>query len=720
MDGCRNLAYAVIRDDGDATAAEFRRTGCSVLAPGVPAICVAASFASASAAAALIGKGANVHARYELAPFMGWTALHWACLAPGPEGPNAALVKSLLAAGARPDARAADELLPLDISSDVHITRLLEDAGSPPRGAPGVFGRSQACCFLRMMSRASSLRASCFVEELLASGYPREMINWTDASGRTALHVASFAGSPAMCSLCIHHGARPDARDIFGASALLETISSYLPSPPVVRLLIHHGVEPSAEDVDHASKTGFPGLVALLLTGALPRPRGAGCGTGPSPLAARAFLDDALVHRNALALKAAVSTGAHDLQRALGLCSCLGTVEEMQILLKAGADPSGRIRAPESIFDGATALHCAAAGCAPAFVKMLAEAGADLDATLPCGLRPLDIARDHSVRDTLRSMGARAAPEAVRSSPAASAFRAALESVEALQAQDITRFQQAIGAGDQRQSDLLGETTLHMLVRERTSNAPDLVLWLVQGGAVDVNSRGYDGSTPLHRAVLAGDVQLVEVLLACGADPKAEDMHGFCSGRLAAYEHRIECLQILAQHAATTRRAAQEATQGCARPSSARRRLPRRRARSEARAMTPPPPEEMSRRAAAADEAASALLAAEEALKVKALRAAERRQRRAKQRRERDRATADGESYTERPITPGCAHEGRRLSGDEADAESEGDEGGVREPEWLAELLQEDRLGASQRISVQRSTATAPSVQFAWTPTVYV
>ena len=106
-----------------------------------------------------------------------------------------------------------------------------------------------------------------------------------------------------------------------------------MPSPPVVRLLIHHGVEPSAEDVDHANKTGFPGLVALLLTGALPRPRGAGCGTGPSPLEARAFLDDALVHRNALALKAAVNTGAHDLQRALGLCSCLGTVEQMQILL---------------------------------------------------------------------------------------------------------------------------------------------------------------------------------------------------------------------------------------------------------------------------------------------------------------------------------------------------------------------------------------------------
>ena len=35
-------------------------------------------------------------------------------------------------------------------------------------------------------------------------------------------------------------------------------------------------------------------------------------------------------------------------------------------------------------------------------------------------------------------------------------------------------------------------------------------------------------------------------------------------------------------------------------------------------------------------------------------------------------------------------------------------------------VLQEDRLVASQRISAQRSTATAPSVQFAWTPTVSV
>jgi len=44
---------------------------------------------------------------------------------------------------------------------------------------------------------------------------------------------------------------------------------------------------------------------------------------------------------------------------------------------------------------------------------------------------------------------------------------------------------------------------------------------LVEGGA-DVNARQRDGFTPLHEAAQNGDGELVEYLLARGADPAAK------------------------------------------------------------------------------------------------------------------------------------------------------------------------------------------------------
>ena len=277
-----------------------------------------------------------------------------------------------------------------------------------------------------------------------------------------------------------------------------------------------------------------------------------------------------------------------------------------------------------------------------------------------------------------------------------------MDSVEALRTQQIARFKQSIADGvDPGMTDLAGETALHALVRAKHASA--LIFWLVQAGA-DVHHASFTDATPLLHAVRAGDERLVDVLLACGADPTACDWLGFCPARLAAYEQQVGCFRAITEHLVVKRRAeaAQEATEGRARPTSARRRPPRRRARLEAPAMTP---EEVARRAAAAEEAASALLEEEAASKLKAQRAAERRQRRAKHK--RDRATS------ERPMTPG-----RRLSGDEADAESEGEEG-VREPAWLADLLVEEfevsDVASQRRTFVEQHVraAAALSVQLA-------
>ncbi|CAN8095970.1 unnamed protein product [Discula destructiva] len=49
---------------------------------------------------------------------------------------------------------------------------------------------------------------------------------------------------------------------------------------------------------------------------------------------------------------------------------------------------------------------------------------------------------------------------------------------------------------------------------------------LIQGGAVDVNVRDHDGDTLLHRAVCRGNLSMVEVLVARGADVKMRDGNG--------------------------------------------------------------------------------------------------------------------------------------------------------------------------------------------------
>ena len=103
MAHARDLASAAIRDDASAAVAELVRSGGSELAPGVPALCVAANYSRFRVVASLIEAGVDVMARYERQPFAGWTALHFACLATGAAA--AATASALVTAGASTEAR---------------------------------------------------------------------------------------------------------------------------------------------------------------------------------------------------------------------------------------------------------------------------------------------------------------------------------------------------------------------------------------------------------------------------------------------------------------------------------------------------------------------------------------------------------------------------------------------------------------------------------------
>jgi hypothetical protein len=659
------------------------------LAPGVPAICVAANSGSVPVIQALVAAGADVNASYGREPFRGWNALHFAALAGGALA--ATTVALLVAAGAHAGARSAHGLLPIDVAGSAAVTAALQTAGSPPCGAPSLYDSSVAGGFLRMMAAVAALRPSEAAEALLSSSRPRDMMRWADPSGRTALHLAAFAGSPQLCEWCLDNGADVDARDFTGATPLRDTLAGYLPAPPVVKVLLDHGATAVEEDVRLAVKFGMPSVVGMLLAAGAPA-----LPNVPTSLAAkvntarlqlggplytqRAFLIESLFRHNALAFGAAVRTGAHDTTYALAAAACFGSPAQLQVLLVLGVDVNARLEGASAPWIGATALHCAAACGVESrtdALKLLIEAGGgDVNLPLPCGLLPLDVARHHSVRTLLRAKGGRNAPAEVRKGAAACAFLAMLSSVEFLTREDDhASYKKSISAGvHPSQPDLCGETALHHLAQKRASAA---AVWLVQAGA-DVNARSWDGAAPLHRAVTNGDAQMVELLVACGADVQATDWLGFTAARLAAYTHADACLRAITDFVVCKKRAeGEEAADGGGTGLLPRSRRRRPRVKQHVRQDDP---RDFELRAAAAERAAAELIAEEDAKQ----RAHERRARRAKARsRRKERAaatatiTAEDDEDEGDPLREG----GSGVPPEDGDA--------LREPPWLARLLDE-------------------------------
>lgn len=182
----------------------------------------------------------------------------------------------------------------------------------------------------------------------------------------------------------------------------------------------------------------------------------------------------------------------------LHLASKAGQLDFMEQLIARGADVNAQIVRPSRMGDGRTPLTDAILNKRLDAVQLLVKHGADVLAKSPDGTLALDVARHGGKRIAayLRKMAA--------ASPAL-----------------------------KERVDIFGAA--------RNGLTEFLTKLLDEGSPVD--DRDSFGRTPLHHAVLAAQLETVQLLLARGADPNSADLRGFRP--LALQDESVEVAQAL-------------------------------------------------------------------------------------------------------------------------------------------------------------------------------
>lgn len=330
------------------------------------------------------------------------------------------------------------------------------------------------------------------VNATFLGGFPSEQTILQFAVAHKRFDIAQFL---------VDSGADVDVKDSVGKTALHYAVDRG--DARLVELLLDHKADVAAVDV-----TGCSPLLLAVDAGnrriaEMLRRRGA----ADVPLISQAAalgdlkLAEEELRRGDGVTEARTADGATPLHYAAEH----GHIEIARLLLRRGAE----VNTPRRT-GGQTPLHFAAQAGNLDMVKLLLECGASVNAKAGTGTTPL-----HS---------------------AAAEGHKAIVSVLLAHSADVNALDQ-------------GETPLYVAANKDVSDdsAVAIVAMLIRKGA-DVNAKGYEDYTPLHRAASTNKPGLAKLLLACGADTSAVTTQGKTALQLAEEHGGGPVVDILRKH----------------------------------------------------------------------------------------------------------------------------------------------------------------------------
>lgn len=542
---------------------------------GETALDVAAGGGHVDMMRALIRHGADMNA----GDSTGVTALHGAALK-NQVGAIDALVElgaNVDVQGGKDDARWTPLHLASDQGSSEAVCALLRHRADIRR-----LGKDR-CTALHLASRRGIIST---VHALLAA---RASLTFRTSSGDSALDSAASMGHAEVMKVLIQHGARVDATDSYGRTALFKAgeeavidalvaagacvdgvldisgsthlhVAYLLGRPPGAFLaLLKHGARVDLRNgtgetpLHTASAQGFLEGVQALLEHGVGKNKLTDQGCSPLSLAAengRPFVTEVLLDAGA-----DVNCLADDGSSALSLAACWGWLKVMEVLVRHGTDVSARDA------DEGTPLHMAARYNDAGAIDTLITAGACIEAQDDKARTPLVVAfqsaaskcqedEDYGCSErytavtALLKHGANVNQQYTKDRPLvnkrymtqhytllhySAEFGCPLSVVHALLAADPDL--------DLRDNDRC--TPLHSAI-----DRPEIVEALLQNGA-DTDAQDSNGQTPLHKAAENGSVVSVDALVSAGAATSVEDNDGRTPLLVASWKCQRNVMQAL-------------------------------------------------------------------------------------------------------------------------------------------------------------------------------
>jgi cytohesin len=413
--------------------------------------------------------------------------------------------------------------------------------------------------------RAAFEGSKAVVELLIASGAD---VDVTDDALQTPLHHAVMMGHQDTSVFLISHGADIHAKDKSGRTPLHWAVLGG--NDELLEVLLSRGADPRVQDEDgfmplhEAARSGHESTARrLIAAGGLPaKPnlrfilRGKTRSLRTLVMKEPNYLSEkdtahwtpihwaaALKRSDAVAALVATYPPLDALDNhgvtALWLAARVGAAGSAEFLLGHGAHPE----LPDPL--GRTPLHAASAHGHRAAAWLLILEGADASARANDGSTPLHVASRGGHEPVVELLLGRGAADANaedegQSTPLHEAAHWGRKPVAELliryganigakNERGSTPLHQAVCYGKEETAELLiryganvnatdtkGRTPLHMLCPTCTKTAQ----LLVDNGA-DVNARSQDGSRPLHHAASQGAEELIQFLIASGADVEA-------------------------------------------------------------------------------------------------------------------------------------------------------------------------------------------------------